>query len=66
MLFWYCKWQYLGIANDFDTAMDFFDDQISEHQRKIDFESENSSCYVECYLKEMNKFGDQPDFGGFE
>ncbi len=54
------------MANDRDKIMDFFDDQISEHQRKIDFESRDSSYYVELYLKEMKKFDDQPDFGGFE
>ena len=54
------------MVNNRNKVIDFFDDKISEHQRKIDFESRNSSCYAEFYLKEMKKFDDQPDFGGFE
>lgn len=48
-----------------DLVFGMFDEQISDHRAKIDFDRKESSDYVEAYLKEQRLHEHEPDCGGF-
>ncbi|KAK6059723.1 hypothetical protein COOONC_02630 [Cooperia oncophora] len=44
---------------------DMLDTQIEIHKKEIDFDSVESTDYVEAYLKEQKRLENEPDNGGF-
>ncbi|CAJ0947134.1 unnamed protein product, partial [Mesorhabditis belari] len=56
-------WQRLEIYRD--ELFGFFQKQIDDHLKEIDFESEESNDIMEVYLKEQRKHRNEPDEGGY-
>ena len=42
-----------------------FDSQIEQHKAEINFDSNESTDFVEAYLKEQKLHENEPDHGGF-
>ncbi|KAK6057501.1 hypothetical protein COOONC_04978, partial [Cooperia oncophora] len=47
------------------VMFDMLDTQIEIHKKEIDFDSVESTDYVEAYLKEQKRLENEPDNGGF-
>ena len=55
----------LAFVNNGNKLMGIFENQILEHQKYIDYESNESTDFAEAYFKEMKKLENEPNFGGF-
>ncbi|PIO65777.1 hypothetical protein TELCIR_12536 [Teladorsagia circumcincta] len=53
------------VKNNSDVMFGMFDEQIEIHKNEIDFNCEESSDYVEAYLKEQKRLENEPENGGF-
>ncbi|KAK6057500.1 unspecific monooxygenase [Cooperia oncophora] len=53
------------VSENGNIMFDMFDTQIEIHKKEIDFDSVESTDYVEAYLKEQKRHENEPNYGGF-